>query len=343
MVLPRKWIGIPGPSSKAKCVHGKFPSKCYECGTYSKRKDTCVHGKRRYRCVPCGGKQEIEKKCPHGYRKDRCVEVGGCGGKPQHQKCPHGKHRRTACKLCGGNYVCIVDGCDTITMRAKTKCKTCCPSPKSTSPCKELQLASSLTKWTANRKLPLFTAWGRQNPEAYPPQCGAYRPDFVWELENEQRVVILECDENAHRPYPVRCEFTRPINMAIGYGERPVHLVRFNPDPLPRVKKMPEKKERKSVLLSTMQAALASAPSDDSRFKNILTIEFLYYYDIPGSTLIAPHVQTITFPRAAEYEAWAETTIVKFEGETHRSVDMALESERCLAQGRALQRRANKL
>ena len=76
--------------------------------------------------------------------------------------------------------------------------------------------------------------------------------------------------------------------MAIGYGERPVHLVRFNPDPIARVKKMPEKKERESVLLSRMQAALASAPSDDSRFKNILTIEFLYYYDIPGSTLIAP-------------------------------------------------------
>ena len=156
-------------------------------------------------------------------------------------------------------------------------------------------------------------------------------------------MVILECDENAHRPYPVRCEFTRPINIAIGYGERPVHLVRFNPDPLARVKKMPEKKERESVLLSTMQAALASAPSDDSRFKNILTIEFLYYYDIPGSTLIAPHVQTITFSSVAEYQAWAETTIVKFEGETHRSVDMALESEISLANEKALQKRADKV
>ena len=156
-------------------------------------------------------------------------------------------------------------------------------------------------------------------------------------------MVILECDENAHRPYPVRCEFTRPINIAIGYGERPVHLVRFNPDPLARVKKMPEKKERESVLLSTMQAALASAPSDDSRFKNILAIEFLYYHDIPGSTLIAPHVQTIAFFNAAEYEKWAETTIVKLEGENHISVDRAIASGACIAKEKALQKRANTL
>ncbi len=63
----------------------------------------------------------------------------------------------------------------------------------------------------------------------------------------------------------------------------------------------------------------------------------------PGSTLIAPHVQSIAFPSVAEYPAWAETTIVKFEGETHRSVDMALESEICLAKEKALQKRANKL
>jgi hypothetical protein len=228
-------------------------------------------------------------------------------------------------------------------MKANTKCKTCCPSPKSTSPCKELQLASRLTKWTAHGKLALFTMWGRQNPEAYPPQCGADRPDFVWELERDQRVLILECDENAHRPYAVRCEFTRPINIAVGYGGRPVHLVRFNPDPLAYVKKMPEKKERESVLLSRMQAALASAPSDDSMFNHILIIEFLYYYDIPGSTLTAPHVQTIAFSSAAEYEDWAESTIVKFEGETHRSVDRALESGICLAKEKALRKRANKL
>ena len=185
--------------------------------------------------------------------------------------------------------------------------------------------------------------WGRQNPEAYPPQCCAYRPDFVWELENDQRVVILECDENAHRPYPVRCEFARPINIAVGYGGRPVHLVRFNPDSLARVKKMPEKKERESVLLSRMQAALALAPPDDSKFNHILTIEFLYYYDIPGSTLTAPHVQTIAFSSAAEYEDWAETTIVKLEGENHRSVDMALASGACLAKEKALEKHANTL
>ncbi len=106
---------------------------------------------------------------------------------------------------------------------------------------------------------------------------------------------------------------------------------------------MPEKKERESVLLSRMQAALASAPPDDSKFNHILTIEFLYFYDIPGSTLTAPHVQTIAFSSAAEYEDWAETTIVKLEGENHRSVDMALASGARLAKEKALQKCANTL
>ncbi len=47
-------------------------------------------------------------------------------------------------------------------------------------------------------------------PEALPLQCGRYKPDFTWEIEAEQRVVILECDENAHRDYVIRCEFYAP-------------------------------------------------------------------------------------------------------------------------------------
>jgi hypothetical protein len=153
-------------------------------------------------------------------------------------------------------------------------------------------------------------------------QCGSFRPDFVWERDIEQRVVLLECDEHAHRVYPAACEFTRPIKIALGYGDRPVHLLRYNPDMLSFVKSMPARKEREQLLLSRMQAALAPAACDDSKFKHILTIEFLYYYDIPGAEATAPHVQTISFATPHAYEVWAEAIIAKFEGDDHREVTL---------------------
>ena len=45
------------------------------------------------------------------------------------------------------------------------------------------------------------------------------------------------------------------------------------------------KKEREVLLLSRMQAALAPSPQDDSCFSHILTMEFHYYFDIPGSVV----------------------------------------------------------
>ena len=153
-------------------------------------------------------------------------------------------------------------------------------------------------------------------------QCGRFRPDFLWELDNEQRIVILECDEHAHRRDPIRCELTRMLHLATGFGGRPVHIVRYNPDLLPFVKTMPERKEREALLLERMTAALAPPKHGEggARFKNILTVEWLYYYDIPGSEMTSPHVQMMAFEEDVDYEAWAEDTIAKLEGVPHRAV-----------------------
>ncbi len=69
----------------------------------------------------------------------------------------------------------------------------------------------------------------------------------------------------------------------------------------------PPKKESEALLLSRLQAALADAPSDDSRFKHILTVEYLNYYPIPGAICdeATPHVQTFRFTTVPEYEDWA--------------------------------------
>ena len=202
-------------------------------------------------------------------------------------------------------------------------CGTCSPKPHSKSRSTEIRIAASLVRWSANREIQIYTKWGRSNPDAEPLQCGTLRPDFLWDLEDEQRAVILEVDENAHRSYPVGCEFARPLKLCLGF-KKPLYFIRYNPDPLTFVKKMPQAKQREELLLSRLRKALAPAPSDDSYFKYIVTIEFLYYFDIPGSQEIGPYIQTIAFTSIIEYEVWANETINRLQDEKHRQVHRAV-------------------
>ena len=64
----------------------------------------------------------------------------------------------------------------------------------------------------------------------------------------------------------------------------------------------------------------------DSRFNNIVTVEFLFYYDIPESEITGPYQQTIAFANVLDYELWAETTIATLASSPHRAVSRALEA-----------------
>ena len=52
-------------------------------------------------------------------------------------------------------------------------------------------------------------------------------PDFVFVLQD--RVVILEVDEDAHRYYSRDCEVSRVTELMENIGGRPLYLIRFNP------------------------------------------------------------------------------------------------------------------
>jgi hypothetical protein len=216
--------------------------------------------------------------------------------------------------------VCINGDCRTYTQVANTMCKNCSPTPRTNTHVNEIRVAGKLKEWADGHLLAKYTTWNRQNPHAEALQCGRYRPDFLFDILEEQRVVILEVDEDAHRSEAARCEFVRPLKLALGFGGAPVHMIRYNPDLLTRVKTMPERREREALLLQRTQAALAPR-QDDNRFGYILTLEFLYYFDILGSVVTAPYVQTIGFATVLEYEAWAEAIIAKFENEKHRAAD----------------------
>lgn len=58
--------------------------------------------------------------------------------------------------------------------------------------------------------------------------CSAYRPDAVILLED--RVIVIEIDENAHAMYPRSCEATRMVTLAGEWPGRTTIFIRYNPD-----------------------------------------------------------------------------------------------------------------
>ena len=209
------------------------------------------------------------------------------------------------CRECDGRKLCATPTCTTNVMRAGAYCKTCVPTPSRRSRCTEVRVAAQLEEWVGEGELPhTWTTWNRAIATIDPAQCARRRPDFVWELDDEQRVVILEVDEHAHEAYDRRCELARQGELATSYGGRPLILIRFNPDALtsePWIKLTPAR-ERRLLLLACLKQALA--PGQPGRFDNHLTIHYLYYP--PLFTEPTAH-QTFTFASVQpDYEAWAQ-------------------------------------
>ena len=174
-------------------------------------------------------------------------------------------------------------------------------------------MAAQLQAWADKDQLPFsWTTWNKQVVTADPAQCGRYRPDFIFLINDEERVVVLELDEHAHlnAAYPLSCELARQAEIALSFGGRPVVLIRYNPDTIktqPYIKAVP-KKERDARLLTCLQEALA--PEQRGRFDNHLAIEYLFYPPIFVATAAKPQQaewrQRFAFARVQpDYEAWA--------------------------------------
>ena len=159
----------------------------------------------------------------------------------------------------------------------------------------------------------LWSYWNKTNAEADPAQCGRYRADFVIEIDSEQRVVILEYDEHAHSDYPISCELKRQGELALGYGGRPVHIIRYNPDAVPRHRMRRSRAQREDLLLSTLQAALAPTTTLYTDVHH-LDVAYLFYPPFPASDGKQTHYadyQKLSFRNIQpDYEAWAERTIL---------------------------------
>jgi len=58
--------------------------------------------------------------------------------------------------------------------------------------------------------------------------CSKRRPDLL--LDMGYQVIIVEVDEHQHKPYDTTCDIARINDLFTDVGDRPIILIRFNPD-----------------------------------------------------------------------------------------------------------------
>ena len=163
---------------EAGCIHGILHKGCRICNTAV----VCTHVKRRDQCHICSP----HRFCTHGRLRALCKDCGST------IYCSHGVSRYH-CILCDGRKLCATPSCTTTVERVGGFCKTCVPSPSRTSPSTEVRLATHLQAWADSGQLPMtWTTWNKQIATADPAQCGRRRPDFLYLIDDEQRVVIVE-------------------------------------------------------------------------------------------------------------------------------------------------------
>lgn len=216
---------------KTKCCHGlKNKSDCKECDKLAREKQKCQHDKRKNRCKICSPNSvcshSILKEncrtcnpdltCVHNAKKSNCVECSGIN-------CEHNK-RRSLCIMCTPSI-----GCKNCKLNIRSQYKTyrpycfqcyCVLNP-------EIEIPRRF-KLRENHLADALSGYGFIQDKRIEGGCSARRPDFL--LECFTHVVIVECDENGHSGYDTNCEISRINETFTDLGDRPIVLIRFNPD-----------------------------------------------------------------------------------------------------------------
>jgi hypothetical protein len=238
---------------KTLCPHGKTKSRCLECGGASlcihdperkKRKDHCIiccplrfciHEKQKNQCKECNG----SSFCEHKKSKSTCKLCNGSS------ICCHLK-RRYDCKLCNGKGICshnkIKHNCIICTpSSACTECKMIYVNKKSLY--KPLCQGCFCNKYPDHEKSTLYKIKERYLQDELRLRfpnidinmvfdkeieggCSKKRPDVLIDLLLYS--IIIECDEGQHKNY--ECENKRTMQLFEDLGNRPLILIRFNPD-----------------------------------------------------------------------------------------------------------------
>jgi len=121
--------------------------------------------------------------------------------------------------------------------RTNYLCSYCNPDKPTRQKTKEIRVKTFLEecnyKFIHNRKCNLDGS------------CQTYYPDFL--IDCNTFFLIIECDEDAHKSYPIDCEKMRENNICYALG-LPCVFIRFNPD-----KKKVKMKIKEKVLKSYIE------------------------------------------------------------------------------------------
>jgi len=232
-------------------LYYKGKKQCKEC---YKNKYGCIHGKIKYKCKECGGSQI----CVHGIQKCKCRDCGKGGAFCIHDKiksncrecssntfCIHDKFKNT-CRECGSNNFCIHDkfkntciicnpecaciNCKSIYVDKRTNCYPLCqPCFCNKYPDHEKSTLYKIKERYLRDELRLRFPENNINmifDKAVDGGCSKKRPDVLIDLLLYS--IIIECDENQHKNY--ECENKRTMQLFEDLGNRPLILIRFNPD-----------------------------------------------------------------------------------------------------------------
>ena len=199
--------------NKMKCIHGKRKAQCRECDGSA----LCSHGKIKARCRECDG----SSICIHRKIKTQCRECDGS------DFCIHGK-RKALCIICNPSCACVECKIVLVDKRSKSYplCQACfCNAypdhEKSTLyKIKERYLRDELRVRFPNKDINMIF------DKAVDGGCSNKRPDVLIDLLLYS--IIIECDEGQHKNY--ECENKRTMQLFEDLGNRPLIIIRFNPD-----------------------------------------------------------------------------------------------------------------
>jgi len=208
----RKWECIECDGSQI-CVHKKIKNICIECDG----SQICVHKKIKNKCTECDGSQI----CEHKINKHFCKECKGS------VICSHDKRKYT-CIECNPSCACVE--CKSVFVDKRSNCHPLCKAcfcnsypdhEKSTLyKIKERYLRDELRVRFPDKDINMIF------DKAIDGGCSKKRPDVLIDLLLYS--IIIECDENQHKNY--ECENKRTMQLFKDLGERPLILIRFNPD-----------------------------------------------------------------------------------------------------------------
>jgi len=207
--------------------------KCKDC---YKNKYGCIHGKIKYKCKECGG----SAFCIHGIQKCKCRDCGRGGAFCIHDKiksicrecnssafCIHDKFKYN-CIECNPQYACIE--CKSVFVDKRTNCYPLCQACFCNEyPDHEKSTLYKIKERYLRDELRLRFPYKDINmifDKEVDGGCSKKRPDVLIDLL--LYCIIIECDENQHKNY--ECENKRTMQLFEDLGNRPLILIRFNPD-----------------------------------------------------------------------------------------------------------------